>query len=177
MAVMPWSFIGGVFTFAVSTIDVEIDGGGVVGAYFAGLSFVKHLVLIVIGAYFLFTTQRLKRHEYLFPVFFIASMIIYILIVPGSLYWITGQDKWGSNSTGLLEPSWRDVSFIDNGYSYNIGIYKILGDITPYPYAAFIFYALCVGLCSAFCFIVPSASHKYVYQEHKKPKQKARTKK
>ena len=147
------------------------------GAYFAGLSFTKHFVLIVTGTYFMMTTQRFKRHEYLFPVFFIASMIIYILIVPGSIYWITGEDKWGSNTTGLLEPSWRKVSFIYNGYSYNIGIYTILADITPYPYAAFIFYALCVGICMGFCYLIPNATDKYVYQEHKKPKQKAPVKK
>ncbi len=74
------------------------------------MSYAKHIVLILAGIYILLNQKNYKWIEFWKTITWLMIFILYIILVTGIPYWVTGNPKFGTFSMGFVEPSYEDVN-------------------------------------------------------------------
>lgn len=148
--IMPWMLIGAVLTIFTSSPDMSKEG------VFSGLdSYLRHISMFIV---FFWALINLKTKYNKTDVFFVylygAVFIVWVILAAGVPYWVTGQDKYGVFSTGLIKPSWSEKTLAYKGGTETVGDYAFFADMgMPYPLTTIIFYTLSCGLVALIVFL------------------------
>lgn len=139
---MPWLIIGGLVTFATSTLGIKNFT-----PYMGFLSFNRHALMLLEGTFFYAIVSKYSKADF-WRLLIVPSVLMgWILITLLPMWLSTGEDKWAIYSTGLLKPGYtRFYEHLTDSWVQNL-----LDVVTKtYPAPTFVFYAIAVTIAMGF---------------------------
>ena len=100
--------------------------------YQGTISYLKHVIILSSGLLILGTEGKYKKRDYINSFLFGFLFFIFIILVSGTTYWVTGDPKYAMYSTGILKPAYfKSINIGKNRFIH--GEYYYIGKIAPYP--------------------------------------------
>ena len=119
---MPWLLIGSIVTLSLGKSQFFVQLPEQISTYIESWFFlIKHVLLYILGIYYLLILQKYTKRDYLLVFVLPIVLCIWILLVSGTIWIITGQDKFAIYSTALFKPSIQsydvDPNNLKEGYT------------------------------------------------------------
>lgn len=141
--IMPWMLLGAILTIVSSSPDMTKEG------VFSGLiSYLRHITTFIVFFWALINLETKYSKKDVINVFvYVAVFVVWVILVSGIPYWSTHDPRWGVFSTGLIKPSWSEMSFHYKGGTETVGDYAFFASFgMPYPWTTILFYGLSCGI-------------------------------
>lgn len=97
----PLAITGSFFELATQQMTFASDQ-----AFEEIMSYIKHVMLLLAGIYILINQKNYHWHEFAKTMIWFTAFIVYILLVVGVPYWVTGNPKFGTFSMSLIKTSY-----------------------------------------------------------------------
>lgn len=136
--ISPWLIIGSFLTFAVGVLQFKPH-------FYVGetASYLKHVMMFVLGLVGLMPFNKYSKNELKDVIIFGTIFLVYVVLVPSSIYWSTKNPYWAVYSAGFLKPTYYEFVFETRFSSIKAGDFTILNiKWLPYPLATIVFYIL-----------------------------------